>query len=65
MRQKTKRREKVWNLMMDTSLGGPNGEWVEVTTGDRKDSGPAGGALQQKRVLSRDGALPGHLGVRV
>ena len=42
-------------------LVGSTGGRVEMTTGDRKDSGPAGGTFQQKRMLSRDGALPGHL----
>lgn len=52
-RLKAERREKGGNPKVSTSWVGPGERWVEMTTGDREDSGPAGGALQQKRMYGR------------
>lgn len=34
-----------------------------MVIGDGEDSRPAGGALQQKTMVSRSGSQPGHQGV--
>ena len=39
---------------------GRSGEGAERAMGGGKESRPAGGALQQKRQLSRDGSQPDH-----